>query len=76
MFVHKMWNDQELSKMVAGGVLFPMLSDAGGKVGTVYGVYDGDAGVVRVPSRASMFAQTARMSAAHPSCWYSISVFP
>jgi peroxiredoxin (alkyl hydroperoxide reductase subunit C) len=45
MFVHKMWNDQELSKMVAGGVPFPMLSDAGGRVGSVYGVYDGEAGV-------------------------------
>ncbi len=45
MFVHKMWNDKELSKMVDGGVPFPMLSDAGGKVGRVYGVYDEDAGV-------------------------------
>jgi alkyl hydroperoxide reductase subunit AhpC len=45
MFVHKMWNDKELSKMVAGGVPFPMLSDAGGKVGRVFGVYDEDAGV-------------------------------
>lgn len=45
IFVHKMWNDNELSKMVDGGVPFPMLSDAGGKVGTVYGVYDDDAGV-------------------------------
>ena len=45
IFVHKMWNDYELSKMVKGGVPFPMLSDAGGKVGTVYGVYDEDAGV-------------------------------
>jgi alkyl hydroperoxide reductase subunit AhpC len=45
VFVHKMWNETELSKMVAGGVPFPMLSDAGGKVGTVYGVYDEDAGV-------------------------------
>ncbi len=40
-----MWNDQELSKMVEGGVPFPMLSDAGGKVGKVYGVYDEEAGV-------------------------------
>jgi len=40
-----MWNDHELSKMVEGGVPFPMLSDGGGKVGTVYGVYDVDAGV-------------------------------
>jgi len=45
VFVHKMWNDKELSKMVEGGVPFPMLSDGGGKVGTAYGVYDEDAGV-------------------------------
>jgi len=44
-FVHKIWQEQELSKMVDGGVPFPMLSDAGGKVGTVYGVYDEAAGV-------------------------------
>ncbi|MCI5207981.1 MAG: alkyl hydroperoxide reductase [Candidatus Electrothrix sp. ATG2] len=44
-FTHKMWNDNELSKMVKGGVPFPMLSDAGGKIGTVYGVYDEEAGV-------------------------------
>ena len=45
VFVHKMWNETELSKMVEGGVPFPMLSDAGGKVGAVYGVYDEAAGV-------------------------------
>ncbi len=45
MFVHKMWNDTELSKMVEGGVPYPMLSDGGGKVGSVYGIYDEDAGV-------------------------------
>ena len=45
MFVHKMWDDYELSKMVEGGVPYPMLSDTGGKVGTVYGVYDEDGGV-------------------------------
>jgi alkyl hydroperoxide reductase subunit AhpC len=45
VFVHKMWNDHELSKMVAGGVPFPMLSDGGGKLGTAYGVYDPEAGV-------------------------------
>jgi len=45
VFVHKMWDDHELSKMVEGGVPFPMLSDTGGKVGTVYGVYDENAGV-------------------------------
>jgi len=45
VFVHKMWNDNELSKMVEGGVPFPMLSDTGGKVGKAYGVFDEDAGV-------------------------------
>lgn len=45
VFVHKIWNDNELAKMVKGGVPFPMLSDAGGKVGSIYGVYDPDAGV-------------------------------
>jgi peroxiredoxin (alkyl hydroperoxide reductase subunit C) len=44
-FTHKMWQEHELAKMVDGGVPFPMLSDAGGKVGTVYGVYDEAAGV-------------------------------
>jgi alkyl hydroperoxide reductase subunit AhpC len=45
MFVHKMWNDKELCNMVAGDIPFPMLSDAGGRVGKVYGVFDEDAGV-------------------------------
>ena len=44
-FTHKIWNEVELSKMVDGGIPFPMLSDAGGRIGTVYGVYDADAGV-------------------------------
>jgi alkyl hydroperoxide reductase subunit AhpC len=45
VFVHKMWDDHELSKMVKGGIPFPMLSDGGGKVGAAYGIYDADAGV-------------------------------
>jgi alkyl hydroperoxide reductase subunit AhpC len=45
MFVHKMWNDDELAKMVEGGIPYPMLSDAGGKVGKIYGVFDENAGV-------------------------------
>lgn len=45
MFVHKMWDDHELSKMVDGGVPFPMLPDAGERVGAAYGVYDEEAGV-------------------------------
>jgi peroxiredoxin (alkyl hydroperoxide reductase subunit C) len=44
-FVHKMWQEKELSKMLDGGVPFPMLSDGGGKIGSIYGVYDDDAGV-------------------------------
>ncbi len=45
MFVHKIWNDEELSKMVNGGVPFPMLSDPGGKIGKTYGIYDENIGV-------------------------------
>ncbi len=44
-FVHKIWQEEELAKMVPGGVPFPMLADAGGRIGAVYGVYDEDAGV-------------------------------
>lgn len=31
--------------MVEGGVPWPMLSDSGGRIGTLYGVYDENAGV-------------------------------
>jgi alkyl hydroperoxide reductase subunit AhpC len=44
-FVHQIWQEQELSKMVDGGVPFPMLADSGGKIGSVYGVFDEAAGV-------------------------------
>jgi peroxiredoxin (alkyl hydroperoxide reductase subunit C) len=44
-FTHKIWQEEELSKMVSGGVPFAMLSDPGGEVGKVYGVYDEEAGV-------------------------------
>jgi alkyl hydroperoxide reductase subunit AhpC len=44
-FSHKIWQEEELSKMVEGGVPYPMLSDPGGRIGQVYGVYDQDAGV-------------------------------
>ena len=44
-FSHKIWQEEELSKMVKGGVPYPMLTDAGGRIGRVYGVYDEDAGV-------------------------------
>ncbi len=45
IFVHKMWNENELSKMVEGGIPFPMLSDAGGKVGKIYSIYNENEGV-------------------------------
>ena len=44
-FTHKIWHEEELSRMVEGGIPFPMLSDAGGAIGTIYGVYDETAGV-------------------------------
>ena len=45
IYVHKMWNDHELSKMVEGGIPFAMLSDQDGSIGKQYGIYDPDAGV-------------------------------
>ncbi|OGO19621.1 MAG: alkyl hydroperoxide reductase [Chloroflexi bacterium RBG_16_48_8] len=44
-FVHKIWQAEELSKKVEGGLPFPVLSDAGGKIGDVYGIYNAAAGV-------------------------------
>lgn len=44
-FVHQIWQSEELTKMVPGGVPFPMLSDAGGQIGSIYGIYDEAAGV-------------------------------
>ncbi len=44
-FTHKIWQETELSKMIPGGVPFPMLTDPGGSIGTVYGVYDDASGV-------------------------------
>ncbi len=44
-FVHKIWDEEELSKMVEGGIPYPMISDSAGHVGAAYGVYDDEAGV-------------------------------
>ena len=44
-FVHKIWNDMELSKMAGKNVPFHMASDGGGNIGSAYGVYDPEAGV-------------------------------
>ena len=43
--VHKMWDENELAHMVEGGIPFPMVSDGGGNLGRIYGVYDEEAGV-------------------------------
>lgn len=45
VFVHKIWQEEELSKMVEGGVPYPMLSDQGGNIGTLYNVYNGSVNV-------------------------------
>jgi alkyl hydroperoxide reductase subunit AhpC len=42
---HRGWQEKELSQMVRGGALFPMLSDPGGRIGALYGVYDLEMGV-------------------------------
>jgi peroxiredoxin (alkyl hydroperoxide reductase subunit C) len=39
---HRSWQEKELSQMVKGGALFPMLSDRGGLIGALYGVYDSE----------------------------------
>ena len=44
-FVHKIWQAEELSKMVPGGVPFPMIADASGLIGQAYGVFEPAAGV-------------------------------
>ena len=44
-FVHKIWNEQELSKMVEGGIPYAMVADAAGHLGKTYGVYDDKSGV-------------------------------
>lgn len=43
-FVHKMWNDHELSKMIGKDIPFPMLADQNGNIGKLYGIYDEDSG--------------------------------
>ena len=44
IFSHKIWQETELSKMVEGGVPYPMVADQGGHIGTLYGVYNEAAG--------------------------------
>jgi len=44
-FTHKIWQEEELGKMVKGGFPYPMISDQNGAIGKVYGVYEPAAGV-------------------------------
>jgi NADH-dependent peroxiredoxin subunit C len=39
-FVHKSWDDNELSRMIKGGIPYPMLADPAGKIGSLYNVFD------------------------------------
>jgi alkyl hydroperoxide reductase subunit AhpC len=45
IYVHKIWNENEISKIVPGGVPFRMASDIAGNVGKEYGVYDESRGL-------------------------------
>lgn len=38
--VHKAWQEHELSKMIDGGLPYPMVSDRAGRIGEKYLVYD------------------------------------
>ena len=44
-FSHKVWQEVELSKMVEGGIPYPMVSDTGGRIGHRYGTYDEEKGI-------------------------------
>jgi peroxiredoxin (alkyl hydroperoxide reductase subunit C) len=43
--VHKAWQEHELSKMVEGGLPYPMLTDKAGEIGKQYMVYDAEANI-------------------------------
>ncbi len=45
IYVHKMWNDHELSKMINKNMPFAMLADQDGSIGKMYGIYDEDSGI-------------------------------
>ena len=45
VFVHKIWVEEELSKMTKDGIPWPMIADGAGSLGKVYGVYDETGGV-------------------------------
>ncbi len=45
VYVHKVWNDNELSLMVPGGAPFPMANDVSGNIGRAYGVFNEEVGI-------------------------------
>ncbi len=45
VFVHKIWEEEELSQMTKNGIPWPMVADGAGNLGRVYGVYDEANGV-------------------------------
>lgn len=44
-YVHQAWQEHELSKMIDGGLPYPMVTDKAGMIGERYLVYDAEAGV-------------------------------
>ncbi len=42
VFVHKMWDEKELSKVRGSSNPFPLLSDPCGNIGKLYGVFNGE----------------------------------
>ena len=44
-YTHKVWQETELSKMIPGGLPYPMLWDKAGSIGEAYDVYDEATGV-------------------------------
>lgn len=62
----------ELFKMVEGGIPYPMVSDPGGKIGTLYGVYDKGKGVDvrgRFLDRSVEYCVIASLSYAKRRVW-------
>ncbi len=39
VFVHKMWDEQEISKLIGEKIPFPLLSDSCAQLGKLYGVF-------------------------------------
>ena len=42
---HQEWQEKELSRIVTEGVLYPLLSDPSGRIGSLFGAYDPKTGL-------------------------------